>query len=143
MKNLISLFIIVFVLFAFSQCQCEIRAAHAQADLDIGMPQQISPLEAEDSVQVYLSDKIDLFIDSVTWCFENSPCNNQTNVDSIGKIIMAYGWDVDDYGIACVLLYEEDGTSYLHLRVVMVSKINPDKTYMHIWEMDEEDGAGV
>jgi len=142
MKNLISLFIIIFVLFAFSQYQCEIRAAHAQADLDIGMPQQISPLEAENSVQVYLSDKIDLFIDSVTWCFDTS-CNNQANVDAIGKIIMKYGWDNDNYGVVCILLYEEDGTPYLHLRIVMVSKINPDKRYLHIWEMDEETGADI
>lgn len=97
-------------------------------------PQMVNPnaFKNEDDVVEYLFQKVELFIDSATWCFTDN-CDNQANVEAIGNMIESYGYSKSNYGVAC-----SKDAELLELRIVIVSNINPDHKYLHFWYLYTE-----
>ena len=131
--------IVIIVMFFLSLALSNTAAAARPGTIvEQHQPQMANPnaFKIEEGVNDYINEKVDLFIDSVTWCFTNA-CNNQANVDLIGNILESYGWTEEQYGVACIPRKDESGV-YLELRIVIVSKVNPDHKYLHQWFLSKD-----
>ena len=97
-------------------------------------PTEKSELQQEIELVDYVLEGIKEYVNDNDWCFDHPNCDNNKQVMDVGVILEKHGWTIDEYYIACTLMYNmEDNTKYLALFVILRSKINPDANYVGNW----------